>query len=293
MSLFGPEARPTSSVKLPTERTSVRRATRKSSRAIEGGVAEQRRSPEWRGHDHGYRCCADTATAHVVVTGIEKSFAWSFRNHVESVFAKTGCNSGACHGALAGKTASSSRYSATISGDFTTLTRQARGRRMCPPIPAQPAVTKPTGAVPHKGGLRFSPDSLEYRVLAEWIAAGMPEPTADDPRVDRIEILPPRRRAAPGDKQQFLVRPFHRWTSRRRHAMGKIHFGQRIGGPDRRPPDRSRIGHGEGRIDGLVRQPRSRHCRQRPYEKPSRRMPSPRPRAAISLTNWCWRSWRA
>ena len=60
-------------------------------------------------------------------------------------------------------------------------------------VPTDPGrsllLTKPSGAVPHKGGLRFSPDSLEYRVLAEWIAAG-PRTTADDPRVDRIEILP-------------------------------------------------------------------------------------------------------
>ena len=32
-------------------------------------------------------------------------------------------------------------------------------------------LTKPSGAVPHKGGVRFSVDSPEYRVLSEWIAA--------------------------------------------------------------------------------------------------------------------------
>ena len=34
---------------------------------------------------------------------MDKPFEWSFRNHVEPVLAKAGCNSGACHGALAGK----------------------------------------------------------------------------------------------------------------------------------------------------------------------------------------------
>ncbi len=149
-----------------------------------------------------------TATAHVVVTEMEKSFAWSFRNHVESVFAKTGCNSGACHGALAGKNGFKlSLRGYDPEGDFTTLTRQARGRRMVPTDPGRSLLlTKPSGAVPHKGGLRFSPDSLEYRVLAEWIAAGAPATTADDPRVDRIEILPRGVVLRPGDKQQFLVR---------------------------------------------------------------------------------------
>ena len=59
-------------------------------------------------------------------------------------------------------------------------------------VPSDPGrsllLTKPSGAVPHKGGLRFTPDSLEYRVVAEWIAAGAPGPQASDPRVERIEI---------------------------------------------------------------------------------------------------------
>ena len=59
--------------------------------------------------------------------------------------------------------------------DYFTITRQARGRRVVLSDPGRSLVlTKPTGAVPHKGGLRFAVDSLEYRVLAEWIAAGSP-----------------------------------------------------------------------------------------------------------------------
>ena len=48
--------------------------------------------------------------------------------------------------------------------------------------------------MPHKGGVRFTPIRCEYRILAEWIAAGAPGPKADDPRIDHIEILPPPRR---------------------------------------------------------------------------------------------------
>jgi hypothetical protein len=151
-----------------------------------------------------------TATAHVVVTDMHKPFEWSFRNHVESVFAKTGCNSGACHGALAGKNGFKlSLRGYDPEGDFTTLTRQARGRRMVPTDPGRSLLlTKPSGAVPHKGGLRFSPDSLEYRVLSEWIAVGAPGPQASDPRVERIEVLPAGVVLKPGDKQQFLVRAY-------------------------------------------------------------------------------------
>ncbi|HVU89973.1 MAG TPA: DUF1549 and DUF1553 domain-containing protein [Pirellulales bacterium] len=151
-----------------------------------------------------------TAAAHVVVADMDKPFAWSFRNHVESVFSKTGCNSGACHGALAGKNGFKlSLRGYDPEGDFSTLTRQARGRRMVPTDPGRSLLlTKPSGAVPHKGGLRFSPDSLEYRVIAEWIASGAAPPQPSDARVDRLEILPRGVVLKPADKQQFLVRAY-------------------------------------------------------------------------------------
>ena len=43
------------------------------------------------------------ATAKITVKGMSTPFVWSFRNHVESVLAREGCNSGACHGALGRK----------------------------------------------------------------------------------------------------------------------------------------------------------------------------------------------
>src|SRR6476620_2338921 len=39
------------------------------------------------------------ASAAVRVQGTGKPFRWSFANHVQPVLTKTGCNSGACHGA--------------------------------------------------------------------------------------------------------------------------------------------------------------------------------------------------
>ena len=69
--------------------------------------------------------------------------------------------------------------------DYSYITRQARARRVVLSDPGRSLVlTKPTGAVPHKGGLRFAVDSPEYRVVAEWIAAGAPAPADSDPRID-------------------------------------------------------------------------------------------------------------
>lgn len=148
-----------------------------------------------------------TATANVVVRDMDKPFAWGFRNHVQSVLTKAGCNSGACHGALAGKNGFRlSLRGYDSDGDFRTITRQARGRRVVPSDPGRSLLlTKPSGAVPHKGGLRFRPGSLEYRVVAEWIASGTPAPRSDDPQIQRIEVLPPLTLLSPGREQQLVV----------------------------------------------------------------------------------------
>jgi hypothetical protein len=132
----------------------------------------------------------------------------SFRNHVIPVLTKMGCNSGACHGAAAGKNG----FKLTLRGydpetDYMTLTRQAAGRRTNPMEPARSLVLlKPTRTIPHMGGRRFEVGSPEYRVIAAWIAAGMPPPSDKDPRIRRLEVSPARRVLAEGDELQLGVR---------------------------------------------------------------------------------------
>ena len=149
-----------------------------------------------------------SATARITVRDFERRHAWDFRTHVQSVLSKAGCNSGACHGALAGKNG----FKLSLHGydplrDVRTITRQNRGRRVIPNDPGRSLLlTKPTGTVPHKGGVRFEEGSLEYRVLAEWIADGHPAPAAKGPRLARLEILPANAVLSPGARQQLVVR---------------------------------------------------------------------------------------
>jgi len=174
----------------------------------------------------------------VVVERFDQPHVWSFRNQVQSVLSKASCNMGACHGAVAGKNG----FKLSLRGydpetDFNTLTRQARGRRIVPHDPGRSLVlTKPTGAIPHKGGLRFSEDSLEYRVISEWIAQGQPGPKTDDPRIARLEILPKAVRLASGVTQQMVVRAHFndghmedvtRWAkySSTNHTVGTVDDG--------------------------------------------------------------------
>src|SRR5947207_5355461 len=94
------------------------------------------------------------ATANVKVRATKEPFAWSFRNHVIPMMTKVGCNSGACHGALAGK----GGFKLSLRGyapatDHFVMTRQTRGRRVDLQEPAHSLVLlKPTMAVKLGGG---------------------------------------------------------------------------------------------------------------------------------------------
>ena len=61
----------------------------------------------------------------------------SFRNHVQPILAKTGCSSGACHGAAAGQGGFKlSLRGYDTEGDYLVLTRGAFGRRISTTDPA-------------------------------------------------------------------------------------------------------------------------------------------------------------
>jgi hypothetical protein len=149
-----------------------------------------------------------TATAKVRVEKFDEASSVSFRNHVQSVLAKAGCNSGACHGALAGKNGLKlSLHGYDADADWFMITRQARGRRIVPDDPARSLlVTKPTAAIPHKGGVRFDVGSPEYHTLVRWVAEGAQPPKSDDPRLEKLEMLPAKLLLKPEMKQRILVR---------------------------------------------------------------------------------------
>jgi hypothetical protein len=132
---------------------------------------------------------------------------WSFRNHVIPVLTRLGCNSGACHGAAAGKAG----FKLTLRGydpdlDYAVLTRQSLGRRVNQIEPAKSLLLlKPTMAIGHGGGKRMDTSSLEYKVIAEWIAAGTAAPMESDARITRIEVTPKAATMAAGAEQQLTV----------------------------------------------------------------------------------------
>jgi hypothetical protein len=149
-----------------------------------------------------------TATRIVEVERGSSPYPVTFRNHVMPVLTKAGCNSGPCHGALSGKNG----FKLTLRGydpelDYLTLTRQAAARRINKVDPARSLMLmKPTLAVPHGGGKRFTPDSAEFGVISHWIASGSPAPAEWDPVMTRLEVFPSAARLKPGDQQPLVIR---------------------------------------------------------------------------------------
>src|SRR5262249_32093672 len=121
-----------------------------------------------------------TAVATVAVTHFADAAVPDFRNHIEPVLTRSGCNSGSCHGALAGK----GGFKLSLRGfdpvtDQFVMPRQANARRVNRIEPEQSLVLlKPTRTLPHGGGRRFETDSEEYRRLRDWIVGGAAAPRA-------------------------------------------------------------------------------------------------------------------
>src|SRR5580698_2928215 len=93
----------------------------------------------------------------------------SFRNDAMAVFSKAGCNAGACHGNKNGK----GGFRLSLRGqdpeaDFLSLTRDADARRVNLLDPDRSLILlKPTAQIAHQGGLRFRPDSMEYKIIRD------------------------------------------------------------------------------------------------------------------------------
>lgn len=133
---------------------------------------------------------------------------WSFRNHVLPVLSKAGCNTGGCHGALAGKGGFRLSLNAyDPAADWYHITRETKGRRIDLSQPAASLLlTKPTAATRHKGGKRLDPRSEDYRILAEWIASGAPGPSAQDATLSQLEVIPARSSVTKGATLQLQVK---------------------------------------------------------------------------------------
>ena len=149
-----------------------------------------------------------TSMAARLLAGSVSEAPVSFRNDVVPIFSKASCNSGGCHGALAGKGGFRlSLFGYNPEADHLSITREAQGRRVEVSQPGLSLLlTKPTTTVRHKGGKRLEVDSDDYRTLARWIAEGAPGPKAGEAELRTLVIDPGERSVRVGETLTLTVK---------------------------------------------------------------------------------------
>ena len=148
-----------------------------------------------------------SAIAKVRVTKAKDPAPPSFRNEVMPILTRAGCNSGACHRALAGKGGLKlSLRGYDPDADHFVLTRQASARRIDQSEPAKSLILlKPTRTLSHGGGTRIKKDSWQYHVVLDWIKGGASGISPSDPAIDRVEVLPRSSMLKPKDNLHLVV----------------------------------------------------------------------------------------
>ncbi len=120
----------------------------------------------------------------------EKRF--NFEQDITPILSRFGCNSAGCHGKAEGQNGFKlSVFGYDPKADYDALVKEGRGRRVSPAIPERSLLLlKASGTIPHGGGVRLAVGSEQYRIVRDWVAAGVPFGNADDPVVESITLSP-------------------------------------------------------------------------------------------------------
>jgi hypothetical protein len=165
-------------------------------RALSNGVTEV--TIEAAGH---------AQVVQVTVTESDRPRAIHFANDIEPILSRFGCNAAGCHGAAEGQNG----FRLSVFGfdpvaDYTALVKEGRGRRVLHEAPdCSLLLAKPSGQVPHGGGVRITKRSPEYELLRGWISAGTPMGDPQAPHVVQIRVEPRQRVLAMKATQQLRV----------------------------------------------------------------------------------------
>ena len=136
-----------------------------------------------------------------------KTTAPLFLKNIAPILDKMGCSAGLCHGKFGGQGGLNlSLLTLNPESDYEPIVHHNRGRRINLIEPEQSLLyLKPTGQLPHAGGVRFEVGSDAAETILRWIKAGA-HFLPDEPRLEKLEIEPKEVAfAAVGETQQVKV----------------------------------------------------------------------------------------
>jgi hypothetical protein len=132
---------------------------------------------------------------------------FNFEDNITPLLSRFGCNSSGCHGKAEGQNGFKlSVFGYDPQADYKALVVESRGRRISAAAPDQSLLLlKLAGTMPHGGGPRIHAGTPEFETMRDWIAAGVPFGSAQDPKIEGIEITPRERILSTGSQQQLRV----------------------------------------------------------------------------------------
>ncbi|HEY1192304.1 MAG TPA: DUF1549 domain-containing protein [Gemmata sp.] len=133
--------------------------------------------------------------------------ALHFENDILPIMGRYGCNSSGCHGKAEGQGGFKlSVFASDSDADYAAITKEGRGRRVLPAAPDESLMLrKGSGRVAHGGGTKLPATNDDYKVLRDWIAAGMPVGAPGAPRVIGLRVAPTERVMGQNAEQQLQV----------------------------------------------------------------------------------------
>ncbi len=149
------------------------------------------------------------ASALVVVREVKETRSLNFASDIAPILSRHGCNASGCHGALNGQAGFKlSLFGYDPDADYEAIVKADDGRRVnLKNSEASLLLQKPTFSIPHGGGQILQKDSIEYRALRDWIAAGAPQGHAGGPKLEQLIVYPQGQRllVARDQRQQLVV----------------------------------------------------------------------------------------
>ena len=132
----------------------------------------------------------NTSVANDESSDLATSDRVDFENDLIPIFTKFGCNTGACHGAAAGRGEFNlSLFGGNPQADYNAIVRQFAGRRVNLMHPEESLILlKPTAQTKHGGGQVLDEDGEGAELLRTWIQQGATYETLRP--LERVEISP-------------------------------------------------------------------------------------------------------
>lgn len=148
-------------------------------------------------------CRGLRAVAPITVKPAARAPGISFVNDVSPIFTMSGCAGANCHGSIRGQRGFKlSLFGVEPKLDFDAV----NAKRIDRAHPEQSLLLKKaTAETAHGGGLRFPPDSLQYRTIRDWIGQGAPYDQDDSVRVVSLQVYPEERVVLGPQKKQQLI----------------------------------------------------------------------------------------